>query len=63
MVASSIEPDVAAAHAMLDLMMARYQIARVDAVALASVVVDLRITQIVNQMCGVHAMLPHGAIR
>jgi acetamidase/formamidase len=53
---------IAAVHAMLDLMVARYAIARADATALASVVVDLRITQIVNQVCGVHAVLPHGAL-
>jgi acetamidase/formamidase len=36
---------------------------RGDAVALASLVVDLRITQIVNDLCGVHAVLPHQAIQ
>ena len=30
--------------------------------ALASLVVDMRITQIVNQVRGVHAVLPHGAV-
>jgi acetamidase/formamidase len=30
---------------------------------LASVTVDLRITQIVNGVVGVHAVLPPGAIR
>jgi acetamidase/formamidase len=34
-----------------------------DALALASVVVDLRVTQIVNDACGVHAVLRHDAIR
>jgi acetamidase/formamidase len=34
-----------------------------DAVALASVVVDVRVTQIVNQVVGVHAVLPRGALR
>ena len=34
-----------------------------DALALASLVVDLRITQIANGVNGVHAVLPHGAIR
>lgn len=33
------------------------------ALALASPVVDLRITQIANETWGVHAVLPHGAIR
>ena len=35
---------------------------RRDALALASVVVDLRITQVVNGVVGVHAVLPHGAL-
>jgi acetamidase/formamidase len=38
-------------------------VAHTDALALASVTVDLRITQIVNGVRGVHAVLPHGAIR
>jgi acetamidase/formamidase len=52
-----------ALDAMLDLIAARYSIARLDALALASLVVDMRITQIVNQVRGVHAILPHGALR
>lgn len=53
-----------AVNAMLDLMMALLGIAtRADALALASLVVDLRITQIVNEVRGVHAVLPHGALR
>jgi acetamidase/formamidase len=48
---------------MLDLMEQRLGISRHEATALASVVVDLRITQIVNRSMGVHAMLPHAAIR
>jgi len=31
--------------------------------ALARVVVDLRVTQMVNLVQGVHAVLPHGTIR
>jgi acetamidase/formamidase len=31
--------------------------------ALAGVVVDLRVTQVVNQVFGVHAVLPAGALR
>lgn len=60
--ASLNDACLAATHAMLDLMQARYGLGRADATALASVVVDLRITQIVNQSVGVHAVLPHGAI-
>lgn len=52
-----------ALNAMLELMMTRYALPRQDALALASVAVDLRVTQIVNGVCGVHAVLPHGAIR
>ncbi|OWR29897.1 hypothetical protein CDO73_12495 [Saccharibacillus sp. O23] len=36
---------------------------RVEAIALGSAVVDLRITQIVNGVKGVHALLPQGAFR
>jgi acetamidase/formamidase len=36
---------------------------RRDALALASLVVDLRVTQIVNAVSGVHAVLPHDALR
>jgi acetamidase/formamidase len=52
-----------ALNAMYDLMMRRYGLSRPDAVALASVVVDTRVTQLVNRTVGVHAVLPHGAIR
>ena len=40
-----------------------HNVSRLDAIALASLTVDLRITQIVNGVVGVHAVLPHGAIR
>ena len=36
---------------------------RRDALALASVVVDLRVTQVVNGVLGVHAVLRDDAIR
>jgi acetamidase/formamidase len=39
-----------------------YDLPRKSALALASLVVDLRITQVVNGLCGVHAVLPHLAI-
>lgn len=52
-----------AVNAMLDLMGELYGLPRNQALALASLVVDLRITQIVNGTRGVHALLPHGAIR
>jgi acetamidase/formamidase len=52
-----------AMDAMLDLLGALHGMGRTDALALASVVVDLRITQVANQTFGVHAVLPPGAIR
>ena len=58
--------DDAAAHAldgMLDLMAHEHGLDRRDALALASVVVDLRVTQVVNGVKGVHAVLRHDAIR
>jgi acetamidase/formamidase len=53
----------AALHAMLDLMVEKRNVTRADALALASVLVDLRITQIANKVFGVHAVLPHDAWR
>ena len=48
---------------MLDLLCEQYNIPRPQAFALASAVVNLRITQIVNGgVMGVHALLPDGAI-
>ena len=46
-----------AVDGMLDLMERELGLARADALALASVVVDLRVTQVVNQSLGVHAVL------
>src|SRR5207237_10711379 len=57
------EATVAAIEAMLLLMQAKHNLSRRDAVALASLCVDLRITQIVNGVRGVHAVLPAGAIQ
>lgn len=53
----------AALEAMFALMCRLYGLARLDAIALASLTVDLHVTQIVNQVVGVHALLPYGAIR
>jgi acetamidase/formamidase len=47
---------------MLDLLGERYGLGRQEALGLASVVVDLRVTQVVNRVRGVHAVLPHGAV-
>lgn len=52
-----------ATNAMLDLIMRLHSVDRATALALASTVVDLRITQVVNGVKGVHAVLAHGAIR
>ncbi len=57
------EATVLALIAILDLMTELYGLSRPDALALASLVVDFRITQVVNGVRGVHALLPHGAIR
>ena len=56
------EATYLALDGMLTLMNEKYGLSRADALALASVTVDLRITQIVNGVRGVHAVLPHGAI-
>lgn len=52
-----------ALNAMFDLIVRLHGVSRPDAVALASVAVDLRVTQIVNQVLGAHAVLAPGAIR
>lgn len=53
----------AALDAMLALMPLRLgELSRPEALALASVVVDLRVTQIANGVHGVHAVLPHDAL-
>jgi acetamidase/formamidase len=50
-----------ALDAMLDLIAARRGIGRRDALAIASLTVDLRVTQMVNEVRGVHAVLRPGA--
>jgi acetamidase/formamidase len=57
------EATYAALEAMFTLLQDRFGIGRPQAVGLASVAVDVRVTQIVNQTVGVHAILPDGAIR
>ena len=47
---------------MLDLLTREHHLARDDALALASVVVDLRVTQIANKTLGVHAVLRDDAL-
>jgi acetamidase/formamidase len=58
--------DVAAEQAlatMLDLMERKLAVGRAHALALASVAVDLRVTQVVNGAKGVHALLRDDAFR
>lgn len=57
------EATFLALEEILDLMEGLFQTDRRNALALASVVVDVRVTQIVNGVQGVHAVLPHGAVR
>lgn len=55
------EAALVALNAMLDLMQRQFAMERKVALSLASAVVDLRVTQIVNGVRGVHAMLRHDA--
>ena len=58
--------NLAAAQAldeMVDLIRELHGLERTEALAIASVTVDLRVTQVVNGVKGVHAFLPHGAVR
>jgi len=48
---------------MLDLMERELRVPRAECLALASVAVDVRVTQIVNQVKGVHAVLRDNSIR
>ena len=57
------EAAALAVDAMLDVMGRELALDRLDAYALASVVVDLHVTQVVNGVKGVHALLRHDAIR
>lgn len=52
-----------ALNAMLTWLQLEYTVDRATALALASPVVDLRVTQIANQVWGVHAVLPDDALR
>jgi acetamidase/formamidase len=51
-----------ALEGMLDLIVETHGVSRKEALALSSLLVDLRITQVVNRVRGVHAVLPHGAL-
>lgn len=51
-----------ALYEMITLMTEKYDISRRYAMNLASLIVDLHITQVVNHVKGVHAILPHDAL-
>lgn len=56
------EAAALAIEGMLDLMEREHGLGRREALALASVVVDLRVTQLVNGARGIHARLAHDAL-
>lgn len=56
------EAALLALEGMVDLLCTLYNLERHQALGMASVLVDLRVTQIVNQIKGVHAFLPHGTL-
>ena len=51
-----------ALDAMVTWLAALLEVDRATALAFASAVVDLRVTQVANQTWGVHAVLPTGAL-
>jgi acetamidase/formamidase len=57
------EAAALAIEGMLELIEREHGLGRREALALASVVVDLRVTQLVNGARGVHARLAHDALR
>ncbi|MGO4612488.1 acetamidase/formamidase family protein [Nocardia sp. 2YAB30] len=57
------EATFRALDSMFALLGRLHNVSRPDAILLASVAVDVRVTQIVNGVVGVHAVLPWGAIR
>lgn len=57
------EASAQALDAMIGWMRTIYDVDKATALALASPVVDLRVTQVANQVWGVHAVLPDGALR
>lgn len=54
---------VIALNGMLDSMMHQLAVSRTEALALASVGVHLRVTQIANRRLGVHALWPNTTLR
>jgi len=56
------EAAMIALDSMLDLMVEKCNLERKEALAISSLLVNLRVTQIVNGVKGVHVMLPHHVI-
>jgi acetamidase/formamidase len=56
------EATAVALAAMVTWMGSLFGIGRAEALAIASVAVSLRVTQVANQTWGVHALLPDGAV-
>lgn len=57
------EAGAQALDAMLGWLRKLYDVDKTTALALASPTVDLRVTQVANQVWGVHAVLPNGVLR
>ena len=57
------EAAAVALDEMVQLMQQFYDVTKAEATALSSVAVDLHVTQVVNGVKGVHAILPHGVLR
>lgn len=57
------EATLIAVEAMIDHIQADLGLDRSEATVMASVAVDVRVTQLVNQTLGVHAVLPVGRLR
>ena len=51
-----------ALEGMIDWMQSLHGLSRARAICLASLAVDLRVTQIANGVCGVHALWPEGRL-
>ena len=56
------EAMLIALEGMVEYIQEMYGMERSEALAYASLLVDLRVTQVVNGVRGVHALLPHGAL-
>jgi acetamidase/formamidase len=54
---------IIALEAMISRLQSHLELDRAQSAALASIAVDLRVTQAVNETMGVHALLPHGRLR